>query len=112
MKMKHLNIIIAAASLSITASAATELLVGQTAWENITTYTNAGFEAWNQVAVIVTHADIGLAASQSIVTNAIRGSEDPTKSQGCSDGYYGPDGAGGWATGESSITSSSPSAWP
>jgi hypothetical protein len=104
MKMKHLNIIIAAASLSITASAATELLVGQTAWENITTYTNAGFEAWNQVAVIVTHADIGLAASQSGITNVLRGSEDPTKSQGCNDGFYGPDGGGGWATGESPFT--------
>lgn len=100
MKIRNLNIVIVAASLSLTASATTELLVGQTAWENINT--NVGFEAWNQDAVIDTHTDIGVAASQSSVTNAIRGSEDPTKSQGCNDGAYGP--GGDWLTGESPIT--------
>jgi hypothetical protein len=89
---------IAAVALSLTASAATELLMGQTAWQNINT--NAGREAWNNLeSVIITNVNITLAASQSLVTNAVQGSEDDVKILACNDGFYGPDVAG-YETGE------------
>jgi hypothetical protein len=89
MKMKHLSIMIAAASLSITASAAVEPLMQQISWANV--YTNN--PALNAESEIVTNALIILTESHSSVTNALEESRqnDPSKSLACNDGFYGPD---------------------